>query len=312
MNENRVRHAVLVGAGAVGIETAYLVARKGVKITMVEMCEHVLPGVLDREMSAIVQEYVRTQGVALRLGEKVASLSGTDRVRGVTLSSGEGIDAGMVVLSVGVRARTELAEEAGLELGARGLKVNSRLQTSDPDIYAAGDLIEYPSHVTGKPVTGQIRPNAVIGGRVIAMNIAGRETDYPALVNGFATKFFDLCVAGTGITERAATDEGFKVVSSTKDADSMHSMMRERMPYTVKLVFRADEGRVIGGQIVSQSPLPVKSIDAITVAVRSGWTAAELATLRCAGQPELSPDPGKEPIALAAEEVNTKLIGRGL
>ena len=193
-------------------------------------------------------------------------------------------------------------------MGKLGLKVNSYLQTSNPDIYSAGDLIEYPSHITGKPILGQLRPNAVIGGRIIAKNILGNKIEYPLLINSFATKFFDKSIAGTGITEESAKAAGINVVCSLQSATNMHSMMKEKKNYTVKLIFNKENKKIIGGQIVSDTKEPIKSIDVITVAIRSGWTAMDLATLRCAGQPELSPDPGREPIALAADEAIALLM----
>jgi len=192
-------------------------------------------------------------------------------------------------------------------MGKLGLKVNSYLQTSDPDIYSAGDLIQYPSYITGKPIRGQLRPNAVIGGRIIAKNILGRTVEYPPLINSFATKFFDKSIAGTGITESEAVKEGIDVVSAVQSSASKHSMMRGKEPYTVKLVFNKKDGRIIGGQIISDSECPVKHIDVISVAIRAGWNALDMSTLRCAGQPELSPDPGMEPIAIAAESIERML-----
>jgi NADPH-dependent 2,4-dienoyl-CoA reductase/sulfur reductase-like enzyme len=203
---------------------------------------------------------------------------------------------------VGTVPRSELAEKAGLEMGKKGLKVNAYLQTSDSDIYAAGDLIEYPSFITGKPILGQLRPNAVIGGRIIAKNILGHSIEFPPLINSFATKYFDKSIAGTGLTEQQATEEGMDVVGVSQSSASKHSMMRDKKPYTVKLIFNKENQRIIGGQIVSDSEAPIKSIDALAIAIRSAWTATQLTTLRCAGQPELSPDPGMEPIALAAEK----------
>lgn len=188
-------------------------------------------------------------------------------------------------------------------MGKLGLKVNSYLQTSDPDIYSAGDLIEYPSYITGKPIRGQLRPNAVIGGRVIAKNILGYNIEYPPLINSFATKFFEKSIAGTGITESEAGNNGINVVSAVQSSSSQHSMMRGRKPYVIKLIFNKKDKRIIGGQIVSDSECPVKHIDTIAVAIRAGWNSLDLSTLRCAGQPELSPDPGMEPIALAAESI---------
>jgi len=307
MNFKRVKNVTLIGAGAIGIEIAYLVAQHGVKVMLVEMLEHVMQAVLDADMSEQLEEYIKNKGIDLRLNQKVDAIKGEDRVESVVLSSNEDAKADMVIISAGVRANTELAEKACLQIGELGLKVNEYLQTSDPDIYAAGDVIQYENHITGKPMVGQLRPNAVIGGRVIAKNILGYKIKFPRLVNSFATKFFDKSIAGAGITESQAENEGIEVVSARQKSASKHSMMRGGKPYTVKLIFDKNSEKVIGGQIISDSECPVKHIDVIAVAIRFGLNVVDLTTLRCAGQPELSPDPGMEPISLAAEEVFGKL-----
>ncbi len=307
LNTKRVKSAVLIGGGAISIEIAYLAAQHGIKITLVEMLAHILPNALDPDMSEGVESYMKEQGIDLHLSEQVKAINGDGQVEGVLLASGEEINADMVIICTGAEPRAELAREAGLEMGKLGLKVNSYLQTSDPDIYSAGDLIQYPSYITGKPIRGQLRPNAVIGGRIIAKNILGRTVEYPPLINSFATKFFDKSIAGTGITESEAVKEGIDVVSAVQSSASKHSMMRGKEPYTVKLVFNKKDGRIIGGQIISDSECPVKHIDVISVAIRAGWNALDMSTLRCAGQPELSPDPGMEPIAIAAESIERML-----
>ena len=311
LNSQRVRNTVLLGAGAIGIEKAYLLSQQGVKITLVEMFEHIMPTVLDKDMSEEVQAYMEEKGVQLKLNEKVTAINGKDSVESVTLASGEEINADMVVISVGTRSNTELAKEAGLEEGKLGLKVNQNLLTSDPDIYAGGDLIEYQNHVTGKPSLGQLRPNAVIAGRVIAKNILGFDIKFPPLINSFCTKFFDKSIAGAGLSEQEAEKQGIEVVAARQESISKHSMMRERKPYAVKLVFDRKNQKLIGGQIVSDSECPVRYIDVIALAIRCGLKILDLTTLRCSGQPELSADPGKEPIALAAETVFDKLHIRG-
>jgi NADH oxidase (H2O2-forming) len=303
LNTNRVKSAVLIGGGAISIEIAYLAAQHGIRVTLVEMLEHILQNALDPDMSEGVESYMREKGINLHLNEQVKKINGEKKVEAIILASGEKIDADMVIICAGAEPRSELAQVAGLEMGELGLKVNNYLQTSDPDIYSAGDLIEYPSYITGKPIRGQLRPNAVIGGRVIAKNILGREVEYPRLINSFATKFFEKSIAGTGITESEARNSGIDVVSTVQSSSSQHSMMRDRKPYTVKLIFDKKDKKIIGGQIVSDSEGPVKHIDTIAVAIRAGWNSLDLTTLRCAGQPELSPDPGMEPIALAAESI---------
>ncbi|MBW1932031.1 MAG: FAD-dependent oxidoreductase [Deltaproteobacteria bacterium] len=307
LNSRRVRNSVLLGGGAIGIEKAYLLSKQGVRITLVEMLGHIMPAVLDKDMSQEVQAYMKEKGVQLRLNQKLTAINGKDSVQSVTLASGEEISADMVVISAGARSNIKLAKDAGLEQGKLGLKVNQNLQTSDPDIYAGGDLIEYQGFVTGKPALGQLRPNAVIAGRVIAKNILGFNIEFPPLINNCCTKFFDKSIAGAGLTETAAKKHGIEVVTAREESISKHSMMHERKPYVVKLIFDGKNQKLIGGQIVSDAECPVRYIDVIALAIRCGLKVLDLTTLRCSGQPELSPDPGKEPIALAAESVFDKL-----
>ena len=307
INSKRVKNVIVVGAGAVGLEIAYLIAQHGLKIIFVEMLDNVMARSLDKDMAEDVEEYIKTKGVNLRLGQKVEAIIGKKEVEKIKFLSGEQLKAEMVIISGGVEPNADLAKRAGLKMGEFGLKVNEYLQTSDEDIFAAGDLIEYKSFITGKPVFGQLRPNAVIGGRVAAKNLLGLKVKFPGLINSFATKFFDQAIAAAGITEYEAKENGIDAISIKQKSMSKHSMMREKKPYTLKLIFDKQTKKLIGGQIISLAPSPIKHIDVIAMAIRTGLTALDLTTLRCAGQPELSPDPGMEPIALAAEIIYRKL-----
>jgi len=302
INSRRVKNVVVIGAGAIGIEIAYLISQNGMKITIVEMLDHIMPRVLDEDTAVEIEEYIRKKDVNLKLGQKVEKITGQKKVETLKFSSGEEVKAEMVIISGGVEPSVDLAKKAGLEMGKFGLKVNEYLQTSDPGIFAAGDLIEFKSFITGKPTLGQLRPNAVIGGRIAAKNILGFKVKFPSLINSFATKFFDLAIAAAGITEYEAGKNNIEVISTKQGSMSKHSVMREKRPYSVKLIFNMRTNKLIGGQIVSSAPSPVKHIDVIAMAIRTGQTILDLTTLRCAGQPELSPDPGMEPISLAAEK----------
>ncbi len=310
VNSKRVKNVVVIGAGAIGIEIAYLIAQHGVNIVLVEMLEHIMQMVLDSDMSKEVEKYIKEKKIGLKLNQKAKSIIGQKKVKGVELSLGKKVKAEMVIVSGGIQPNIELAQKAGLKIGRLGLKVNDNLQTSDADIYAAGDLIEYKSFITGKPMFGQLRPNAVISGRIAAKNILGYNVKFPGLINSFATKFFDKSIAGCGITESEAKENEIDVISARQSSISKHSMMRDKKPYVVKLVFNKQTKKIIGGQIVSDSGCPVKHIDVIALAIKCGLTALDLTTLRCAGQPELSPDPGIEPLSLAAESVFERLYNR--
>jgi len=307
INSRRVKNTVLIGAGAIGLEIAYLTAQHGLKVTIVEKMENVMSGILDVDMSEDLEKYIVEKGVNLKCGQLVKSIKGETQVQNVELSSGETIKAEMIIVSGGVRPNTDLAKNAGLEIGEFGLKVDEYLQTSDPDIYAAGDLIEYKNFVTSNPSAGRLRPNAVIGGRLIAKNILGYKLKYPAFINSCATQFFDKSIAAAGITESHAAENGVETIAARQNSISKHSMMKGRKLYTVKLIFDKETKKVIGGQIVSDDPSPIKHIDVIALAIRNEMTALDLTTIRCAGQPELSPDPGIEPISLAAENIFTTL-----
>jgi NADH oxidase (H2O2-forming) len=302
MSNKRVKNAVVVGASAVGLEMAAAISRKGVKVKIVEMLSHVLPLAIDKDMSEEAERYLIEEGVELRMNHTAAKIMGKEKVRGVELSSGEEIKAEMVILAVGVRPRWGIAKAAGLEMGKFGVKVNQCLQTSDPDIYAGGDLIEYKEIITGNATSGQLRPNAVMTGRMIAKNIVGYNMEFPGVINTFATKLNGLSISATGLTEEEARKEGIEVVTAKRDARSKHHMIEGGKPYTIKLVFDKNSKKVIGGQIVSHSGSAVKQIDTIVTAIMGGLTAFNLTTIGFAGQPELSPDPGTEPIALAAED----------
>ncbi len=307
VNEKKAKNVVVYGAGATGLEMAAVLTEKGLKVTMVVRSYIGRTVGLDTDISSELQKHYEEKGVVIRSGEVIEKIIGEKAVEAVELSSGDKIDADMIILSVGVRPNTELAEDAGLEIGERGLKVNEYLQTSDPDIYAGGDLIEYEHLVTGKLMLGQIRPNAVIGGRIAAKNALGYEIKFPRYLNSFAAKVFDKSIASVGVTEAMAKADGIDALVTKKEAKSKHVMMEGGKPYTVKLIFDRNTKRVIGAQIIADDERSVRYVDVITVAIRAGWTALDLTTLRCAGQPELSPEPSAEPIAIAAEDAFKEL-----
>jgi NAD(P)H-nitrite reductase large subunit len=307
MKEKKVRTAVVYGAGAVGLEMASLIAQKGVKVTIVVRSYIGRTVGLDADMSSELEKHFADKGVVIQSRAVITKIVGEKEVEAVELSSGEKIDAEMVIVALGVRPRAELAEAAGLEMGEYGVQVNEYLQTSDPDIYAGGDLIEYESEITRKPILGQIRPNAVIGGRIAAKNILGYGIKFPRLLNSFAAKLFDKSIASVGITEAIAKDEGIDVFVAKKSAKSKHVMIEGGKPYTAKLIFDRNTKKVVGAQIVADDERSVRYIDVIALAISNGLTAQDLTTLRCAGQPELSPEPSAEPVALAAEDAFKEL-----
>ena len=174
------------------------------------------------------------------------------------LSSGETLDADMVLMNVGVRPNIELARDIGLEMGQFGIKVNAFQETSDPHILAGGDCVEKINFITKKPTPGQLRGPAVVQGRLAAKRLAGYAIEFPGVLDASGCKMFEMTITATGLTEENAAKEGFETVSATVDSRSKHGMIPGMKPWKIKLVFDKKTQKLIGGQIVSHADCACK------------------------------------------------------
>jgi len=308
--DNR-RKLVLIGAGFINLEVATLLASTRLDhydVTVIELLAHPLPLMLDAEMAVQILEYLSEKGFKMKMAQKVVRILGQNgKVVGVELATGEKIDAQMVLLSIGVKQNLELAKDLGLEIGKFGVKVNKFLETSVPDVMAAGDCVEKQHFVTKGPVAGQLRGPAVIQGRLAAKRLAGYDIEFPGVTNNSAVKLFDKSIASVGLTEEVAKQEGFETISTTVNSRSKHGMIPGVKPWTLKLIFDKESHKVIGGQIISDSEAPVKEIDTVNALILGEKTIAELTTLMCAGNPDCSSEPSLEPITICAEQALQKL-----
>jgi len=305
------RRFVFVGSGFISVELATLIKSSDpekYEITVVELLDHPLPLMLDPELGDRAGEYLSDRGIRMLMGKKVVKITGDGtKATGVELDSGESLDADVVFLNVGARPDLELAEQAGIEIGKFGIKVNGFLETSDPDILAAGDCIEQKNFITGKPSAVQLRGPAVIQGRFVAKRLAGYDFEWPGILGNSAVKLFDRHIGATGLNESAATGEGYETVSATVDSRSRHGMIMGTKPWTLKLVFNKKNHELIGGQIMSDADAPVKEIDTVNALILGHSTAEDLSMLMCAGNPDISSEPSLEPITIAAEQALQKM-----
>ncbi len=289
-----VRDAVVVGGGFIGLEMVEQLVHRGIAVTLVERLPQVMPP-LDVDMATRVADTLGAHGVDVRLGATVTGIDG-DPVIGVTLDSGHHLDAQLVILAVGIRPNTDLARQAGVTLGPSGaICVDERMATNVPGIYAVGDVAESFDLITGRPVWVPLGSTANKMGRIAGDVITGGQLTHRGILGTGIFRVFDLTVAQTGLTDRAATEQGLDVVvlHSIKPDHSEYLGGREMV---IKAIAERATGRVLGAQIVGPQGVD-KRIDVLATAITFGATAADLFHLDLAYAPPFATT--KDPVHYA-------------
>lgn len=287
-----VGKAVVIGGGAIGIEMAEaLTDLWGVETTLVEFQSQLLPRIIDWPLAQILAKHMRDSGVSLIFGEGAAEILERDgKVAGVKTTSGKILDCDLVIMAAGVRPRSQIAQEAGLHVANSGaIVVNERMQTSDPNIYAAGDCVEIPHLVSGRRFFAPFGSLANKEGRVAADNISGIPSTFKGGVGSFILKAFELSVGSTGLSLEAARAEGFDAdVSLTSPSDRAHFFPTQQI-LCLELVFDKRTRRVLGFQGVGPMNDGLSArIDAAAVAVSAGATVEDFSTIEMAYAPPFS------------------------
>ena len=300
ITQNNVRSAVVVGGGFIGLEMAENLKHAGLTVTLVEMLNQVMAP-LDYEMAQPLHENLIQNGVQLLLGDGVSSFEGAGDDVTVKLKSGKAITAGLIILAIGVRPNSELAKAAGLAINARGgIVVDESLRTSDPDIYAVGDVIEVTDYMFGDRTMIPLAGPANKQGRIAADNIAGGHETYPGTQGTSVVKVFDLTAATTGANERTLIKRGLvrgKDYESVTITQNSHAgYYPGAMPMTLKLLFSIDGKKIFGAQIVGRDGVD-KRIDTIAVTQRLGGGVVALSELELAYAPPFSS--AKDPVNMA-------------
>lgn len=288
--------AVIVGAGFIGLEVAENLHAMGVKVTVVELADHVI-GPLDFEMAAIVHQHLKAKNVELYLKDGVASFNDKGQNIDVSLSSGKIINTDMVIMGIGVRPETRLAVDAGLKIGKTGgIYVNEYLQTSDPDIYAVGDAIEIKDFVSGNEALIPLAGPANKQGRIAANNICGQKETFDGTQGTSIVKIFDITVAVSGNNERILNKNGVDYEKSFTHTASHASYYPGAIPMSIKLLFNKADGKILGAQIVGYDGVD-KRMDVLSTAMRAGMTVYDLEKLELAYAPPYSS--AKDPVNIA-------------
>jgi NADPH-dependent 2,4-dienoyl-CoA reductase/sulfur reductase-like enzyme/rhodanese-related sulfurtransferase len=296
------RNAVVVGGGFIGVETAENLSRRGLAVTVVELDPQILTP-LDPELATAVQDELRSHGVDLRLGAGVAKVLPD----AVELTTGQVLDADLVVLAIGVRPEVGLARDAGLAIGERGgILVDESMRTSDPDIYAVGDAVAKPDQIGGGHALIPLANTANRQGRLVADAIAGRPVALGGRLGTAIVQVFGLTIAVTGWNEKRlrAAGRAHQVVHIHPPSHAGYYPGAE--PMSLKLLFDPASGRILGAQGVGGAGVD-KRIDVIATAMRGGLTAPDLADLELAYAPPYGS--AKDPVNLLGYVADNLLTG---
>ena len=308
LDSHKVRRAVIVGGGFIGLEMAENLRHAGSQVAVVEMAPQVM-GPIDYSMAALVHEHLQEKGIKLYLGEAVERFSRQCEELTVHFKSGIELKADMVLLSIGVRAETRLAQEAQLRLGEmRGIWVNEYLQTSDENIYAVGDAIEYPHPLTGKPWLNFLAGPANRQARIVADNmVLGNRVSYEGSIGTAIAKVFDLTVASTGLPAKRLKQMEIPYLSATIHNGSHAGYYPGSMQMDIKITFSPTDGKLYGAQIVGYDGVDTR-IDQYALAIKQGATVEQLTRLEHAYAPPFSS--AKDPVAISGYVASNILSGK--
>ncbi|MEE4352219.1 MAG: FAD-dependent oxidoreductase [Desulfatiglans sp.] len=305
------KNAVIIGAGLIGIEVTEAFKKQGMQITMIEMMDKVMGGLLDPEIAYHLHNEIVANGISLRLSESVLQINGDDRgnVKSVTTDKGE-LPTDIVLIAVGVKPNIRLAREIGLEIGETGsIKIDKHLRTSDPSIYAGGDCVENTNLITGKPIYVPMGSTANKHGRVIADNIYGIETEFKGVLGTAICKLFDVNVARTGLTEKAAREEGYDCITILNPSPDKAHFLSDAEMIIIKLIVDKDTRKLLGAQIVGPGDV-AKRMEVCVTNITSNAMVTDMGHYDLAYAPPFSP--AMDNIITAANIAENKLNGLGM
>ena len=289
--------AVVVGGGFIGLETAEGLAKRGVKTTVVEMQEQLMT-IFDPEFSLPMEAHLRDAGIDVRLQTSVQEFRGGEgHVREVVLSTGETLEADLVIMAAGLRPQTELAAAAHLRIGETGgIVVDDCMRTSDPDIYAAGDAVESWQRVSGRPIRVSLATNANRQGRIAGDNAAGGTLRYHGTLATSIIRVCDVTAARTGLTAREAEAAGYAQYSIYAPEPAHAGYYPDAGWMILKLTAEKETGRILGAQAIGDQGVD-KRIDVMAAAICGGLKVTDLEDLDLAYAPPYSSAKGPEIMA---------------
>ncbi|MTI84170.1 MAG: pyridine nucleotide-disulfide oxidoreductase [Firmicutes bacterium] len=287
--EREVDEVIVIGSGLIGLEVADAVSKLHLFTTVVELQDQVLPGLLDHDLAEWLSAKLEEAGVEFRFGQKASRIKGDENgfVTGV-VTDDEELEGQLVVVAVGVRPNTELAKQAGLDIGETGaIAVNEYLQTNDPDIYALGDCVENTHLVSGKKVYVPLASTANRQGRVVGDNVTGGNTTFKGILGTGVLHVLEYNVGRTGLGEKQAKDLGYSVLTALNNTFDRTHYHPDHGMMMMKYIIDEKSGRLLGAQGQGLGDV-IKRIDVLATAITFGATVDQISDLDLSYAPPFS------------------------
>ncbi len=273
-----VQNITLIGGGYINIELLEAFVKNGKNVILIEKSPFIM-SILDEEISSLIQNYILENSnnqVKIITEDGIAEFIGEEFVTGIITQKGVGFDTEMVVLSIGVAPVVDLAKDAGIEIGITGaIKVNSRMETNIPDIYACGDCAEKVHIISNTPVWIPLGSTANKEGRTAAMNLCGEHKDFEGVLGSSVTRYFGLNISKCGLTEKEAKRLGYDTVSTIVTKKDKAGYMPEVKNITLKLIADMRSHRILGAQAIGCGDAD-KKIDSISVGLANNMEVKDL------------------------------------
>ncbi|MHA1987352.1 MAG: FAD-dependent oxidoreductase [Promethearchaeota archaeon] len=307
VEKHKIKKAVVVGGGFIGLEMAENLVEKGVKVKIIEMLDQVMPPI-DKEMAQLIHQELILNGVCLILEDPVESFVRTNNNKTIVKTkNGRNIETDLVVMAVGIKPVSKLAKESGLDLNPRGnIIVNEFMTTSDPNIFAVGDAVQILHYQTKRPISIALAGPANKQGRIAADNIAGREVKYKGILGASVVKVFDATVAAVGLTEKQLRKTDINYEKIYVHPNNHAGYYPGATPISLKLLFEVPSGRVLGAQAVGGNGTE-KRIDVISIVIKFEGTVYDLEELELTYAPPYSS--AKDPVNMAGFVASNYLRG---
>jgi len=276
----------MVGGGAIGLEIALSLRRLGLEVWVTKRTPPPLPRNLDPDMGNIITDYLESQGLHTLFGKGIDSINGGDHVESVVIA-GEIIPTDLVVMAVGVRPESEVAERSGIATERGGIVIDERMRTSVKDVYAIGDCALTFSNIDKDNISTNLATTAFLQAAVAGVNAAGGDMVYGGTLGTFVSFIGELEVACTGYNSRIAEGHGFKVLTGRINMTVKPRWMPGAKVISVKLVVDAETGRILGGQAIGEEGAAWR-INIVALAIRKKMTIEDFVTIELAYCPAVS------------------------